>query len=157
MLGPLGIEPVERKERKKIVREKLAEKVNPEDVKNSSESIDQTDKETAKRVANLRNYLERDEKPNDFFHFIVNPQSFSQTVENLFHFSFLVKDGQASLKVKDGVPIAEPEQPPKEEDYQKGTSERKQCIIKFDFDTWEVRKNILHCEIDLSLETQKGV
>ena len=141
-LGPLGIEPVPPKERKKVVREKLAERVNPDDVKNTSESIDQTDKETAKRVASLRNYLEKDDKPNDFFHFIVNPKSFAQTVENLFHFSFLVKDGQASLKVKDGIPTVEPEQPPKEDDYQKGTSERKQCVIKLDFDTWEVSPNI---------------
>ncbi len=134
----MGIEPTERKERKKAVREKIAEKINSEDVKNTSESIDQTDKETSKRVESLRNYLEKEDKPENFFQFIVNPNSFSQTVENLFHFSFLVKDGQASLKVKDGVPVVAPEQPPREEDYEEGVSEKKQCVIKLDFETFEV-------------------
>lgn len=32
---------------------------------------------------------------------LFNPKSFTQTVENLYHYSFLVKEGKASLKVRD--------------------------------------------------------
>jgi len=45
--------------------------------------------------------------PIDAFELLVDPESFAQTVENIFAFSFLVKDGWASLKVDgEGVPKA---------------------------------------------------
>lgn len=37
----------------------------------------------------------------NFFKFIINPKSFSQTVENLFYLSFLIKDGKVSFLVDD--------------------------------------------------------
>lgn len=34
-----------------------------------------------------------------FLGFIVNPDSFSQTVENLFYFAFLIKEGKAAIEM----------------------------------------------------------
>ena len=36
-----------------------------------------------------------------YLHFVTNPDSFAQTVENMFYFSFLVKEGKASIEYDD--------------------------------------------------------
>ncbi len=48
--------------------------------------------QTAKRVALAKKKLEQ-AKVKNFFEYIVDPESYSQTVENLFHLSFLVRNG----------------------------------------------------------------
>ncbi len=135
------------------MKEKVAAKIAPEQIANPDKGADQTDKETGKRVTSLRKYLAKTETEKmDFFKFILDPESFSQTVENLFHFSFLIKDGQAALTLnEDGLPVActyknirfsfffsAPAQPPHEEDYTSRKAERKQCVVKFDYDMWKV-------------------
>jgi hypothetical protein len=82
-----------------------------------------------------------DEKQKiNFFEFVVDPQSFSQTIENIFHFSFLIKDGQAGLKVENDTPFASPAQPPLAEDYSTGKADRKQTVVRFDYDMYQVSK-----------------
>jgi hypothetical protein len=45
-------------------------------------------------------------EPVGLFNLAVNPQSFTQTVENLFDLSFLVKQGHASLTLDcHGLPV----------------------------------------------------
>jgi len=81
----------------------------------------------------MRSFMEK-RKPLDFWKFILDPNSFSQSVENIFHYSFLIKDGQTSLEIRDDIPIAATSQPPRAED----TISNKQCVLKFDFSIWEV-------------------
>lgn len=52
----------------------------------------------------------------DLMSLVVNPDSFCETVENLFDLSFLVKDGKAALAVdaKTGLPTCRPAEPPEE-------------------------------------------
>lgn len=38
-----------------------------------------------------------DDEGVPFFHFVMNPKSFGQTVENLFYVSFLIKEGKAAI------------------------------------------------------------
>ena len=41
----------------------------------------------------------------NLFKFIINPNDFAQSVENLFYLSFLIRDGSCSLDVESGEPI----------------------------------------------------
>jgi hypothetical protein len=43
--------------------------------------------------------------PANLFKFIINPDDFAQSVENLFYLSFLIRDGCCSLDVESGEPI----------------------------------------------------
>lgn len=43
-----------------------------------------------------------------YFEFIIHPSSFTQSVENIFHLSFLIKENRAEILLRDGVPYVEP-------------------------------------------------
>jgi len=129
----LSILPVERKERKrKEQSEKLAIRVNPEEITGEKLTNEELERNTRKRMEEMRSFMEK-RKPLDFWKFILDPNSFSQSVENIFHYSFLIKDGQTSLEIRDDIPIAATSQPPRAED----TISNKQCVLKFDFSIWE--------------------
>eukprot|EP01117_Protostelium_nocturnum_P004599 TRINITY_DN1660_c0_g1_i1.p1 TRINITY_DN1660_c0_g1~~TRINITY_DN1660_c0_g1_i1.p1 ORF type:complete len:381 (-),score=129.78 TRINITY_DN1660_c0_g1_i1:18-1160(-) len=137
MVGPLGIVPPERKERKKIEKDKLSERVAPENIAANRElTQEELNQDARKRVAVIREKLEETKKMN-FFNFILDPHSFTQSIENIFHYSFLVKDGQAALMVQNDVPYAAPTQPPTEDDAASGRADRKQCVVKFDYKTYQ--------------------
>lgn len=78
-----------------------------------------------------------------FYAFLVDPDSFSRSVENIFHSSFLIKDGRARLVMRGQVPTlvakgvgggggdvdaAGEDDTPMEND---------QTILRFDYDKWE--------------------
>jgi hypothetical protein len=46
-----------------------------------------------------------EKQPINFFEFIINPESFGQTVENLFYLSFLIRDGKVNIDDESGQPI----------------------------------------------------
>ncbi|KAB8648484.1 hypothetical protein FH972_026140 [Carpinus fangiana] len=79
-----------------------------------------------------------------FFRLVVNPHSFGQTVENMFWFSFLIKDGWYGLDIdKDGVLCVVPARAGTAEDdddaetpREQDTHERYQSIFDIDHDVW---------------------
>jgi hypothetical protein len=56
--------------------------------------------EMEKRSANTKNDSNEDHPDIDMVQFLFNPQSFTQTVENIFNFSFLIKKGEAEIGVR---------------------------------------------------------
>jgi len=79
-----------------------------------------TDKEentqTDERVKNLRRLLDKAEIDRNvgksYFEIVINPDSFTQTIENMFDFSFLVKEGYVELSPgEDDIPMVIPGNP----------------------------------------------
>lgn len=81
----------------------------------------------------LNKTLQRHKNDNvEVFDTVVNPKSFTQTVENIFALSFLVKDGKAAIKLdEEHKPIVHPE---------KGKStqtEEKTFVMAFSYEDWK--------------------
>ncbi len=67
-----------------------------------------------------------------FIDLTIDPNSFTKSIENLFHFSFLVKDGKACLSLDENEPKTFIT------DQKSGTDKAgKQCVLKLDLDTWK--------------------
>ena len=44
-------------------------------------------------------FKENGKKPIDYFQFVLHPSNFGTTVENIFHVSFLIKEGNVSISL----------------------------------------------------------
>ncbi|KAG0049098.1 nuclear protein [Gryganskiella cystojenkinii] len=152
MLGPMAIEHKTRqmKQRTRVVRD-------PKDMKKPQElreeDIARQENETTKNVMQISAILEELEEKVNFFELVVNPESFAQTVENIFYLSFLVRDGKVSIsevdmddpdreddgEVREGAnyqPMVELTETPTAEDYQNGLL-KKQMVMDIDMATWK--------------------
>ena len=49
-------------------------------------------------LAQVESVLDRQTEKINMFRLIINPESFGQSVENLFYLSFLIRDGKAALE-----------------------------------------------------------
>ncbi|VDB97937.1 unnamed protein product [Peniophora sp. CBMAI 1063] len=108
MFGPLDIQQVVRsKKRTKKTAKTLDEQVTPQRIE--EKDIQRSENETLENVKAIKDILMEsvtDEKGVNLFRFIVNPDDFAQSVENLFHLSFLVMRGECTVQVsEDGEPL----------------------------------------------------
>ncbi|KAN0090822.1 Nse4 C-terminal domain containing protein [Tylopilus felleus] len=135
MLGPLSIEQKKRAPVKRQKQEKVHEEERkPQEIK--EEDIKRSENETTKNVLIIKNILETT-GPINFFKFIVNPNDFAQSVENLFYLSFVIRDGECAFEInEDGEPIVMRCEQPSMEDRSAGVHAR-QIIMEFDMDTWK--------------------
>lgn len=142
MMGSFKSEPPvpkQRIERQKKTNREKAEQAMPAQLKKMEESHQEaTEKEVERILMILQTYFENDPgTPISFFDFVIDPKSFARTVENMFHVSFLVRDGLAEIKLnEDELPIIEPTKPSgKEEDSRAGA--RNQVVISLDQKEWK--------------------
>ncbi|KAG6972616.1 hypothetical protein JG688_00003907, partial [Phytophthora aleatoria] len=94
-------EKVVRKERKKAKRaqEDLnAQEAQPTEYTNKKDRKDAQ----ARRLEILQTKLTEGERAKPLFDMVINPKSFTQTVENLFDTSFLVRNNSAEIGIDDG-------------------------------------------------------
>ncbi|KAJ3539003.1 hypothetical protein NM688_g6431 [Phlebia brevispora] len=134
MLGPLSIEQKTRQVAKRARLEKHKEdQRKPQEIK--EEDITRSENETTKNVANIENILQSTGKIN-LFRFIINPNDFGQSVENLFYLSFLIRDGKCALDFDSGQPMIMLCEAPSQQDYDDGLKKH-QLVMEFDMATWK--------------------
>eukprot|EP01114_Cavostelium_apophysatum_P014871 TRINITY_DN3957_c0_g1_i1.p1 TRINITY_DN3957_c0_g1~~TRINITY_DN3957_c0_g1_i1.p1 ORF type:complete len:425 (-),score=102.44 TRINITY_DN3957_c0_g1_i1:585-1859(-) len=140
LLGPLAAVPKERKERVVKHREKdtIEKQINPDEIKNTTDDgTEHLDSETSRNVQEVKSHLEKAKEMN-FYKFIFDPKSFSNTVENMFHLSFLIKEGHASLKLDESrQPIVGIATPANEMEESSGDAVKRQTVVQLNYSDWE--------------------
>ncbi|KAM9726831.1 non-structural maintenance of chromosomes element 4 homolog A isoform 1-T5 [Menidia menidia] len=139
MMGSFYAEPPPPKpriERQRKAPSKEAKRIMPTQLKKMEESHQEaTEKEVERILGYLKSYHQDDPSPISYYEFVIDPNSFSRTVENIFHTSFLIRDGLARIHMdKDRLPCIEPVE---EEDVDAaGSYSRQQCIVSISPKTW---------------------
>ncbi|KIM92038.1 hypothetical protein PILCRDRAFT_810051 [Piloderma croceum F 1598] len=137
MLGPLSIEQKKRAQVKRAKLEKHKEdERKPQEIR--EEDIARSENETTKNVAKITQLLNREGGPINMFAFIINPNDFGQSVENLFYLSFLIRDGKCAMELAEETlePMIWLCEAPSEEDYADGTLKKRQLVMELDMATW---------------------
>mmetsp|Transcript_10170 Transcript_10170/g.14706 ORF Transcript_10170/g.14706 Transcript_10170/m.14706 type:complete len:148 (-) Transcript_10170:437-880(-) len=135
-----GLQELRRKERqvKRTVRNKDRSGTlsKPEEVTQG----DSGEKTVAdKRIETMDSTL-RKEKEVSLYDIAVDQESFSKSVENLFYFSFLVKDGRARVAA-DKIGYQATSIDPADRARQSTGEESRQVILRFDYNRWVTAKN----------------
>lgn len=155
MNGAFHVEPPPPKpriERQLKASTKEVKRIMPTQLKKLEGSHQEaTEKEVERILGYLRSYHSDDPtSPISYYEFVIDPNSFSRTVENIFHTSFLIRDGLARMYLDDfKLPCIEPIEEEAMEDGD--SSSRKQCIISFSpkmwkelIDAFEIRNPMIH-------------
>lgn len=138
MLGPMESQPKQRKIPQRRQRDRPVEGAQPEELGDSTNNTTETDKNMETMFKVLRRlklvYLEE---------IVLNRNSFSQTVENIFALSFLVKDGRAEISIDKGRQVVGPRNFPSQQQRERGEGSMHQFVFRFDFKDWQGMKEIV--------------
>ncbi|WBW71876.1 Smc5-6 complex non-SMC delta-kleisin subunit Nse4 [Schizosaccharomyces osmophilus] len=136
MVGPLSFR---KKERQVPRREKLqrAPNTSTQPILLNQDNISAQENNTTKNVLQISRLLLK-HQPVDLLKFITNPESYSQTVENLFYVSFLFKEGKAALTEDSqrGL-LLECKTPPSDEQVNSGEVRNVQLVMDMTLDLYE--------------------
>ncbi|KAM6922668.1 non-structural maintenance of chromosomes element 4 homolog A isoform 1-T3 [Lycodopsis pacificus] len=141
MMGSFHAEPPppkQRIERQRKAPSKEAKRIMPTQLKRMEGSHQEaTEKEVERILGYLKGYYQDDpSSPISYYEFVIDPKSFSRTVENIFHTSFLVRDGLARMYMDSAkLPCIAPVEEGEVE--AGGSISRKQCIVSISPKTWK--------------------
>ena len=88
----------------------------------------------------VKSWRENQQQPVNYFKFVINPECFGTSVENMFHVSFLVKEGKCGISIcpETGAPLIYPISPKMLEKLQKEKEDdrRNQVVLSFSMKDW---------------------
>ena len=139
----------------------VTETTRPVEVQQSGDGEEATTKDVHNLFKHLKAALDKSpQKRVHYFKFLVHPTSFSQTVENIFHFSFLIKvcrymvhlmplviivytlpflqDGRAAVELVEEQPYISFPKHVDPKSKQSTKTGRKQAILSIDMASWKV-------------------
>ncbi|KAF8248074.1 Nse4-domain-containing protein [Wilcoxina mikolae CBS 423.85] len=147
LLGPLSVQKkirLHKARRQGLGRKKGEKAAVPTNVE--AEDIKQSENNTLKLVHEvqliLKNYLEENDLPGDelcLFNAVINPESFGQTVENIFFVSFLAKEGHIAVHEDEetGLPMIALSEPANASQKDAGIVQRNQIIFSITMWQWK--------------------
>lgn len=99
----------QQKARNKDPVEVVRTKIKELEANSKDNETNNTVSETERIYDILKKYYARSEGAAIcLYTFMINPHSFSRTIENIFYISFLVKDGFAKIYLEDNLPVIVP-------------------------------------------------
>jgi len=139
MLGPLSIEQKKRTTQKRAKADKFdAPLTKPKEMTEEEMKPGDLMGGDVQLVAQMNVLLEDQGHPVNVFRFCINPESFSQSVENLFYLSFLIRDCKAALDVdEEGDLLVYPCEAPEPEEGGEALVKR-QGVWQLDEETWQL-------------------
>jgi len=145
MFGALDNAPPPPKERKvpqaRANATKIKDLVETQEV--ILETAEKSENQTEQLVAHALKTLidkwnEIGRRSVDFFKFVIDPECFGNTVENMFHVSFLIKDGRVAFKIgENGMPVIKPKSQKKAEG-QPTEEAKNQVVMNISMKDWEL-------------------
>ncbi|XP_067125777.1 EP300-interacting inhibitor of differentiation 3 [Centruroides vittatus] len=144
-----------RKPMKKKDKDAPTKAITPTTV-NSLGSNNETTTEEVEEILKLlqKLYVKNKHEPICYFEFVTDPESFSHTVENMFHVSFLVKDGVVKIYLDDdNLPVIEPILQQNKESTGSSRGKQHQIIMSVTIQEW---KNIVETfQIERAIITRR--
>ena len=127
--------PATQRQPRKQLDKNVGQRKQPEKL-DINQLDDDANQEEVVRILGLlrRAYRDNEKQPVNYYKFVTNPKSYTYTVENMFHVSFLVRDQHAQIIAdKNGIPVIIP---------RKSTADAidgndaKQCILTLTMAEW---------------------
>ncbi|KAL4788685.1 Nse4 C-terminal-domain-containing protein [Aspergillus varians] len=118
---------------------KLLRKTRAQAISAVDESLSQYEEPTTEQIqAVMAKHHISDDAGVSLFQFCINPNSFGQSVENLFYLSFLVRDGTVGISTDSrGLPTLHPSEPFAPSEAQRQGIQKRQSVFSLDFDMWK--------------------
>jgi len=90
-------------------------------------------------------FKEAGKRPISYFRFVLDPDCFGTSIENMFHVSFLVKEGKADISVceETGLPLITPKSKRKEDQ----DEHKNQVVMNINMRDWEMLVKELRIEV----------
>jgi len=137
LLADFVIKP--RKQKEALERKEPEALVKVQQVDGSKEEKTMTDERCREMAARLNEVKEM-----GYFEFVINPDSYTQTVENMYDLSYLVKVSNAGIAMTEGeLPTVKPMVKPRKEIWEKGLMSS-QCIFSITKRQWAELKHVLN-------------